>query len=91
MALGELLSFAHKEEERLQKAEIEKRLFPLWLVNYAVSKIKPGLEVMDYAEFVANVLSDSPAPQPKTEKKRTAEDIIADFAPFVTADRMRGG
>ena len=23
---------------------------------------------MDYAEFVANVLSDSPAPQPKTEK-----------------------
>lgn len=46
---------------------------------------------MDYAEFVANVLSDSPVPQPKTEKKRTAEDIMADFAPIVAADKQKGG
>lgn len=63
----------------------------MWLVNYAVSKIKPGLEVMDYAEFVASVLSDEPAPQPKAEKKRTAEDIMADFAPIVAADKWKGG
>lgn len=75
----------------MQKAEIEKRLFPLWLVNYAVSKIKPGLEVMDYAEFVASVLSDEPAPQPKAEQKRTAEDVMADFAPIVAADKQKGG
>lgn len=46
---------------------------------------------MDYAEFVASVLSDEPAPQPKTEKKRTAEDIMADFAPIVAADKQKGG
>ena len=46
---------------------------------------------MDYAEFVANVLSDSPTPQPKTEKKRTAEDIMADVAPIVEADKRKGG
>jgi hypothetical protein len=65
----------------------------LWLVNYAVSKIKPGLEVMDYAEFVASVLSDEPAPQPKAEQKRTPEDIMAEFMPMVETDKrnMRGG
>ena len=46
---------------------------------------------MDYAEFVASVLSDEPAPKPKTEKKRTAEDIMADFAPIVAADKQKGG
>ena len=63
----------------------------MWLVNYAAAKIKPGLEVMDYDEFVANVLSDEPATQPKAEKKRTAEDIMADFAPIVAADKRKGG
>lgn len=46
---------------------------------------------MDYDEFVANVLSDEPATQPKAEKKRTAEDIMADFAPIVAADKRKGG
>lgn len=46
---------------------------------------------MDYAEYVKTVLSDTPAPQPKTEKKRTAEDIMADFAPIVEADKRKGG
>ena len=46
---------------------------------------------MDYAEYVKTVLSDAPVPQPKTEKKRTAEDIMADFAPIVEADKRKGG
>lgn len=75
----------------MQKAELEKRLFPLWLVNYAVSQIKPGLEVMDYPEFLALVLSDEPAPQPKAKQKKTAEEITAHFMPFVEADKRKGG
>ena len=46
---------------------------------------------MDYAEYVKTVLSDEPTPQPKTEQKRTAEDIMADFAPIVAADKQKGG
>lgn len=46
---------------------------------------------MDYTEFLASVLSDEPAPQPKAEQKRTAEDIMADFAPLVAADKQKGG
>lgn len=46
---------------------------------------------MDYAEFVASVLSDEPAPQSKAKKERTAEDIMADFAPIVAADKQKGG
>ena len=90
-ALGGLLSYARKEEAAAQKLELEKRLFPLWLVNYAVSKIKPGLEVMEYDEFIKPVFSDSDAPQPKAKKERTAEDIMAEFMPFVEADKKRGG
>lgn len=77
----------------MQKAELEKRLFPLWLVNYAVSKIKPGLEVMDYDEYIASVLSDEPVHEQKQATKKTAEDIMAEIMPFVEADKrnMRGG
>ncbi len=90
-ALGGLLSYAYKEEAAAQKLELEKRLFPLWLVNYAISRIKPGLEVMEYDEFIKLVLSDSDTPQPETKKKRTAEDIMAEFMPLVEADKKRGG
>jgi hypothetical protein len=63
----------------------------LWLVNYAVSKIVPGIEVMDYTEFIASVLSDKPTPQREAEKERTAEDIMAELMPLVEADKKKGG
>jgi len=88
-----LLSFAYKEEERAQKAEIEKRLFPLWLVNYALAKVKGGELEMDYEQFLKTVFSTQPAPttQTKREKKRTADEIMAEFMPLVEADRKKGG
>ena len=46
---------------------------------------------MDYPEFLASVLSDEPAPQPKAKKERTAEDIMAELMPFVEADKRKGG
>ena len=46
---------------------------------------------MDYPEFLALVLSDEPAPQPKAKQKRTAEDIMAELMPFVEADKRKGG
>ena len=46
---------------------------------------------MDYPEFLASVLSDEPAPQPKAKQKRTAEDIMAEFMPLVEADKKKGG
>lgn len=47
---------------------------------------------MDYGEFVMSVLSDKPAPEPPN-KKKTAEDIMAQFAPMIEADKSkrRGG
>ena len=89
-ALGELLSYANKEEERLQKAEIEKRLFPLWLVNYAAAKIKGSGEVIGYDEFLKIVFSDSAIPN-TPKKKKTAEEIMAQFAPIIAADKQKGG
>lgn len=90
MALGELLSFAHDEENKAEKSELEKRLFPLWLVNYALSKIKPDFEVMEYDEFIKTVFSDAPAPTPKS-KEKAAEDIMAELMPLVEADKKKGG
>lgn len=92
-ALRELLSFAYKEEERAQKAEIEKRLFPLWLVNYAVAKVKGGELEMDYEQFLKAVFSpQTPAPKAtKAKKVKTADEIMAEFMPLVEADRKKGG
>lgn len=92
-ALGELLSFAYKEEERQQKEKLEKQLFPLWLANYAIAKIKNEGEIMSFEELMAKVLDESTqnSPAPEKAKKRTAEDIMAHFAPIVEADKKKGG
>ena len=92
-ALGELLSFAYKEEERQQKEKLEKQLFPLWLANYAIAKIKNEGEIMGFEELVKKVLDENTphTSAPKKEKKRTAEDIMAHFAPIVEADKKKGG
>ena len=91
-ALGELLSFARSEEERLDKIEREKQLFPLWLANYALARLQGNAEIMDFEAFIAQATAPGKpeAPQKKKEK-RTAEEILAEFAPIVEADKKRGG
>lgn len=89
-SLGELLSFAHNEEKRLEKHEIEKQLFPLWLANYLIAKLQGAEQVMDFEEFMKQTTSPAATPKPKIQK-RTAEDIMADFMPLVEADKQRGG
>lgn len=67
-------------------------MFPLWLANYAVSKMRDeSAEIMDFEEFLQSTLEAGEAPTKKTEKKRTAEDIMAEFMPLVEADRKKGG
>lgn len=90
-ALGELLSYAHKEETRIRKEELEKRLFPLWLANYTVAKLTGADEVMDFEEFINTTLSDKAAPKAAPKKEKTAEDIMAELMPLVEADKQRGG
>lgn len=89
-ALDELLSFAQKEEKRTEREELEKRLFPLWLANYALGKLQ-GAEVMDYEEFINQTLEPATAPIKPTKKEKTADEIIAEFMPIVEADRRKGG
>ena len=86
-ALGELLSYARKEEARLAKLDAEKQLLPLWLVNYALARFK-GQECMDFKTFIEQAFDEGPAPAPSA--KKTKEEILAEFAPFVEADRKRG-
>lgn len=89
--LGELLHHAEREEQRKERDELEKRLFPLWLANYALSKMNGG-EVMDYDEFIARSLDTGQADRREERApKRTAEEIMKDFAPLVAADRKKGG
>lgn len=88
-ALGELLSYARNEEEQLEKLEREKQLFPLWLANYALAKLKGDEEIMDFEDFIKQTFKPG-APTPK-KQKRTAEDIMAEFMPVVEADKKRGG
>lgn len=91
-SLGELLSFAYGEEKRKAKEKLEDKLFPLWLANYAVSKMRDEqAEVMDFEEFLRSTFEADEAPPKKSQKQRTAEDIIADIMPFVEADKKKRG
>ena len=49
-------------------------------------------EIMDFEAFIAQATAPGKpeAPQKKKEK-RTAEEILAEFAPIVEADKKRGG
>lgn len=88
--LGELLEFAYKEEERKTKREQEKQLFPLWLVAYGVSRLK-NTPMMSFEEFLNTARADAAKNRRKEPlSKRTADEILSDFAPFIEADRKRG-
>jgi hypothetical protein len=82
-----LLSYARKEEKQLAKLETEKQLFPLWLSNFVVAKLKGDEVNIDFEEFVNECLKPG-KPQPKNAK-RTAEDIKAEFMPIIKADKNR--
>ena len=56
-----------------------------------ISKMNGG-EVMDYDEFIARSLATGQADRREQQaSKRTAEEIMKDFAPLVAADRKKGG
>lgn len=87
-----MLSFAYNEEKRKAKEKLEDKLFPLWLANYAVSKMRDeSAEIMDFEEFMQSTLEASGVPSKKQKEQRTAEDIMAEFMPLVEADRKKGG
>lgn len=96
-ALGELLSYAENEEKRLEKLEKEKQLFPLWLANSLVAKLKGTEEPMDFEDFINECLEKpqtqkvKPKKETKKTERKTADEILAEFAPIIEADTKRGG
>ena len=86
-----MLSFAYKEEERLRKDELEKRLFPLWLAEYALSKMQGNEPTMDFEQFMSAVFEEPGKTPVKAQEKKTAEDIMSELMPLVEADKKRGG
>lgn len=94
--LDELLSYAEKEEEQLERLEKEKQLFPLWLVNSLVAKLKGTEEPMDFEDFINECLEKPQTlkAKPKKNKKteiKTADEILAEFAPIIETDIKGGG
>lgn len=94
-ALAYLLPAALRWERDELKAEAEKRLFPLWIVDRFMHELAGGdrKDFIAYDEFVKKVLGGEErtelragaAPPPK----RTADDIIKDYMPMIEADRRR--
>lgn len=84
-----MLSYARNEEEHIQKEELEKRLFPLWLANYTVAQLN-GSEIMDYEAFILQTLAQQNKPM-KQKVQKTADDITAEFMPIIEAYRRKEG
>ena len=83
-----LISFAKKEEETKLKADLEKRLFPLWLSSYVLSKVK-GTECMEYDDFIKSAFSNDEIITSSDVIEHTGDDILAEFTPIINADRER--
>lgn len=78
-----MLSFAQKQENDEQEKEIIKLTLPLWLINYAVSNLR-GIEPMSYADYMRGIKDSN---NTQTKKDRTAEQILAEFAPLIEGER----
>lgn len=76
--LGGLLSYAGEKE-------IEKEIYPLWLVHFLISQLSGG-KPTPYEELLSSVKFTVDATQ-----KRSADEIIKDFAPIIEAYRQKGG
>ncbi len=80
--LGELITAAQKKEQ-------ERTLLPLWLVHNVAQKVK-GEEPLPFLEFMAAAGGGEESHFANDNKKNlTAEEIINEFAPFLTADELR--
>ncbi len=76
-ALDDLLSYAEQKEA-------ERQLFPLWLAHFAIQTYK-GEAAISFEELFKSVEQGSAGPQ----ERRSPGDILADFAPIVSADKKR--
>ena len=89
--LRELLDFAVAEEKRKQEAEDKKQLTKLWLAHFIVKKIAKETP-MTYEEFLSENLKPVPEKStaaPKPRRKRSAEEIMAEFMPIVERDSLK--
>lgn len=97
-ALGYLIPAAQKWEQEELKAETEKRLFPLWLTERTLHRLAGGsksdfIKYSDYIDKAFNSGAESTERRhdvtATSPKKRTGEEIISEFMPFIEADRRR--
>ena len=69
-------------------------MLPLWLVKFAITKIKDeNAEVMSFEEFIAETTGSGlqQVAKPAKTAKRTAEEIMAELMPLVELDQKKGG
>lgn len=89
--LGELLDFAVAEEKRKQEAEDKKELTKLWFVHYIVAKLgkQQPIEYKDFMQRSLNSTNPASATKRKPSKKKSAEEIMAEFMPIVERDSLK--
>lgn len=88
-ALDELLSFALKEEERIERNDTIKELLPLWIAGHAISRLK-NEDFISFEDFIQQTIPGEASPKTEPKRKRTAEEIMAEFEGIIEADRKRG-
>ena len=89
--LGELLDYAVAEEKRKQEAEDKKELTKLWFVHYLAAKLGKQ-QPMDYKDFMQKSLDSAETASVTTttpSTKKSAEDILAEFAPIIERDSLK--
>lgn len=89
--LGELLDFAIFEDKRKQEAEDRKELTKLWFVHYLASKLgkQQPMEYKDFMEKSLNSTEPASVTKKKPSKKKSAEEIMAEFMPIVERDSLK--
>lgn len=89
---SELIHYCRKKENETEKSEMEKRLFPLWLVSFALSKIGevfPSAEIMEiqpYDEFINSVLN-ADEKEKTVNREKTPDEIMREFLPIIKKDK----
>ena len=87
--VNELIDFAENEEEKHQKIEMQKTIFPYWILIQGQNAKQENEEDMDFFKWFDSLYDKHPKAE-KIGKTKSSKEIMDEFMPIINSNRNQG-